>query len=376
MVNINIWRMILMRAIVCEMCGSNEFKKIDGEYQCLHCKTRYTVDEAKKLMIEGTVDVKGTVQIDDSNKTDNYQTLASRAFENEQYDQAYEYYSKLLEINTDNWMYIYKKGICSAKKSTLAQFKVDEVVKACKDALRVLEKNEVKDLKEVHYKMASEINEISIDFRRKAGSQYNKDWEAQSAAPEYWERLKKCLSCEEYAMNLIEPYIKTEVREFELYKMIVKNCIFWFVELCAIRRYRTGYNQYGPTYNNISYKDSLRPPILAKYDQYVAFLKQYDSTYVAPQITRKGVGCYVATCVYGSYDCPEVWVLRRYRDYKLNNVWYGRLFIKMYYAVSPTIVKWFGKNKWFNRLFKKKLDRTVNKLKLQGYKSTYYEDMY
>ena len=26
-------------------------------------------------------------------------------------------------------------------------------------------------------------------------------------------------------------------------------------------------------------------------------------------------GCYVATAVYGSYDCPEVWVLRRYRDF-------------------------------------------------------------
>ncbi len=29
-------------------------------------------------------------------------------------------------------------------------------------------------------------------------------------------------------------------------------------------------------------------------------------------------GCYIATAVYGSYDCPEVWVLRRYRDYKLS----------------------------------------------------------
>ena len=25
-------------------------------------------------------------------------------------------------------------------------------------------------------------------------------------------------------------------------------------------------------------------------------------------------GCYVATCVYGSYDCPQVWTLRRFRD--------------------------------------------------------------
>ena len=29
---------------------------------------------------------------------------------------------------------------------------------------------------------------------------------------------------------------------------------------------------------------------------------------------KKKQGCYVATCVYGSYDCPQVWTLRRYRD--------------------------------------------------------------
>ena len=42
---------------------------------------------------------------------------------------------------------------------------------------------------------------------------------------------------------------------------------------------------------------------------------------------RKKSGCYVATCVYGSYDCPEVWVLRRYRDYVLEESILGRAFI-------------------------------------------------
>ena len=27
-------------------------------------------------------------------------------------------------------------------------------------------------------------------------------------------------------------------------------------------------------------------------------------------------GCYIATCVYGSYDCPQVLTLRRFRDYE------------------------------------------------------------
>lgn len=85
-------------------------------------------------------------------------------------------------------------------------------------------------------------------------------------------------------------------------------------------------------------------------------------------------GCYVATCVYGSYDCPQVWVLRRYRDYVLYSSWYGRAFIKAYYAISPTFVKMFGHTKWFTIMFKGLLDKLVHKLQSLGYQSLPYED--
>ena len=71
-------------------------------------------------------------------------------------------------------------------------------------------------------------------------------------------------------------------------------------------------------------------------------------------------GCYVATCVYGSYDCPQVWTLRRYRDNTLASTWYGRAFIHTYYAVSPTIVKLFGDTKWFRKMWRGRLDRDMD----------------
>ncbi|MBR7166023.1 MAG: ankyrin repeat domain-containing protein [Clostridia bacterium] len=85
-------------------------------------------------------------------------------------------------------------------------------------------------------------------------------------------------------------------------------------------------------------------------------------------------GCYVATAVYGSYDCPQVWTLRRYRDYTLAETWYGRSFIKTYYAISPTLVKWFGHTKWFKKMWQGKLDHMVAKLQANGVESTPYED--
>ncbi len=85
-------------------------------------------------------------------------------------------------------------------------------------------------------------------------------------------------------------------------------------------------------------------------------------------------GCYVATAVYGSYDCPEVWTLRRFRDNVLHEKFFGRIFIKCYYALSPTVVKIWGKSKVFKGFFKPRLDKLVHRLNSQGVENTPYND--
>jgi hypothetical protein len=95
---------------------------------------------------------------------------------------------------------------------------------------------------------------------------------------------------------------------------------------------------------------------------------------VAPAQKPKKSGCYVATSVYGSYDCPEVWTVRRFRDYSLADSLLGRLFIMLYYAISPTLVKWFGNTKWFKKIWKAILDKMVEKLQRNGFENTPYQD--
>lgn len=85
-------------------------------------------------------------------------------------------------------------------------------------------------------------------------------------------------------------------------------------------------------------------------------------------------GCYVATCVYGSYDCPPVWVLRRFRDYRLAKSLPGRIFIKLYYFASPKLVKCFGNTKLFKSFCGEVLDKMVFHLITNGVKDTPYND--
>lgn len=99
-----------------------------------------------------------------------------------------------------------------------------------------------------------------------------------------------------------------------------------------------------------------------------------DSRDRAPVPQPSKGGCYIATAVYGSYDCPEVWVLRRFRDRSLAKNTLGRLFIKFYYAVSPELVKLFGGAEWFQRFWKDWLDKIVQKLRQEGYQDTPYSD--
>ena len=85
------------------------------------------------------------------------------------------------------------------------------------------------------------------------------------------------------------------------------------------------------------------------------------------------IDCYIATCVYGTYDSPELWTLRRFRDDILEKNPLGRLFVKLYYATGPKLVKAFGSQKWFHCLCRPILDKTVQALCKKGIDSSPYK---
>jgi len=53
--------------------------------------------------------------------------------------------------------------------------------------------------------------------------------------------------------------------------------------------------------------------------------------------TPEKSGCFVATACYGSPDCPEVVLLRKYRDEHLLSTAFGNWFVHAYYRFSPPV---------------------------------------
>ncbi len=98
-----------MKRLTCEMCGGTDLIKQDGVFVCQNCGTKYSVEEAKKLMVEGTVevkgtvDVKGTVSIDSSKDLKNLYQAARNAREAGDAASAIKQYENISAIDPNSW---------------------------------------------------------------------------------------------------------------------------------------------------------------------------------------------------------------------------------------------------------------------------------
>jgi len=111
------------------MCESTDVIKQDGLFVCQSCGTRYSVEEAKKIMFGGTVDVSGSsVKIDVSDSVKNYMELAENSYSYKLYGEAETYCNKVLESDPKNLKAWLLKGKAIGWGSGIANARLDEVV--------------------------------------------------------------------------------------------------------------------------------------------------------------------------------------------------------------------------------------------------------
>lgn len=329
-----------MKPLVCELCGSNEILKQDGYFVCQHCSTKYTVEEAKKLMVEGTV------KIDETDRTDNLYKIARQAKAEGNIKQAAQYYNELSMLKPEDWesnfYSVYYQALdCKVGQvgqvATTINNRATSTLKALKNTYSL---DEAKPF--VSEIVLAVINAGTSIYKTARNYQLNtKSLQADSSARGWMTSNFNLL------MNIGQ----------------IVESDFGYKEL-AIELYKKAY-LYGLFTTNIG-SSTMGANAIKRIDPSFDF-KAFDKA-------NKSGGCYVATAVYGSYDCPEVWTLRRFRDNTLAKSLFGRLFIYLYYAISPTLVKWFGETEWFKNMWKPMLDKKVKKLNLNGVENTPYND--
>ena len=350
-----------MKQLTCEMCGSNDLIKQDGVFVCQSCGIKYSVEEAKKMMVEveGTVEVTGTVKVDTSNELENLYQIARRARDAENADNASRYYDMILIKDPTSWeanfYSVYYKSLgCKIADIPTAATAVNNCIESTYQLIKA----------NIHHQAEKKKAILEVSERAKQISVLMFD-SANQWMSGVDQRVK---------MNFAGQFLAATIASAGIEKTLCEKLCIVFADDDEIM------SSIAVNLLKERLAEGVATDAKGEVD-YIATILKYDPTYEPPKnqtvadITKRAQsntssgGCYIATCVYGS-----VWTLRRYRDDMLGTTWYGRLFIRVYYAISPTLVKWFGKTSWFKKLWQGKLDKMVAKLNGNGVENTPYQD--
>lgn len=360
-----------MKALQCEMCGSQDLVKNDGVFVCQSCGTKYSAEEAKKMMVEGTV------KLDKSQDTLNLIQLAKDAIDSANGEEAYSYANRALETNPSNadaWLI---KMQAAGLIATLGDLKVLDVLNAGKKAIE-LSNGKLK--KEINaYYLTKCLGDLKFCMTQLQDTQAIKELYEANCQLTPFSASEKTLQCDsvlELVLTQIDMIIalRTAVpnnivnEDDNIAHLVGEIAKQWVYYTNAVN---SRFNVYGM---------SLNDETVAKYREILSNIKKglpedKQNIIGEEQIDNPTSGpCYIATAVYGSYDCPEVWTLRRFRDNILSKTWCGVRFIKTYYAISPTLVKWFGDTLLFKIFWRRMLDNFVNMMNRKGIENTPYQD--
>ena len=404
-----------MKHLTCEMCGSTDLMKQDGVFVCQSCGMKYSVEEAKKMMIEGTVDVQGTVKVDNTAFVERYLQNARRARQKEDWSETEKYYNMVEQNDPTNIEAIFYSTFARVKSALLEAESKDKrqgVFNILVKGVSIIDDN-YDNTNEEHQKL---LFEIMDDIKGlKAGkivpTTHLANYETTNG---YGNVVDRSQLIENDSLNVTYEMIDGVITAYmdslanvivehspeSVKKLFVENVNFISVsseihEKVAphINGYKTPQQASVEIAKQVKMDDqttsadvdtqintlgkTICPMFMSggvlNSDLRIMVRAELEKAHPYAKAFRRGC-CYVATAVYGSYNCPEVWTLRRFRDDTLAETWYGRAFVKTYYAISPTLVKWFGHTEWFKKMWRGTLDRMVKNLQTKGFESTPYED--
>lgn len=130
-----------MAALVCDICGGKLVMGSGGVAVCDSCGMEYSVDRIKEKVQE----IKGTVHIDNSNMIENWMRMGLSAAQAGNQKEAYEYFSKVVEVDPENWRAIYEKGKAGAWQSTLANLRTSEIYQGILMALEIIGRSDLNE---------------------------------------------------------------------------------------------------------------------------------------------------------------------------------------------------------------------------------------
>ena len=215
-----------MKRLTCEMCGGTDLIKQDGVFVCQNCGIKYSVEEAKKMMIEGTVEVQGTVKVDNSDFVQKYLENARRAYDKRDWEETEKYYNLVEQNDPKNIEAIFYSAYAKACSTLIDAdfFKKEYAFGVLRRSVSVIDDNYDPSEKEIVERVGNDlINLININFvytQKKNGyGTVVQDDRAKTVALFY----EVCIEFIESCCNIVETYPKEDSENRLYFYRIASN---------------------------------------------------------------------------------------------------------------------------------------------------------
>lgn len=140
-----------MKQFICELCGSDDIIKQDGMYLCRGCGTKYSLEEAKKLLVEVGQKACGEISTVDTAQIEKYLELSENAANGGNGQSAFDYANKALELDPHNYMAWVHKMKAMEYLATFGNLRLPEVVEAGFNAINYAPEESKDDVERMVY---------------------------------------------------------------------------------------------------------------------------------------------------------------------------------------------------------------------------------
>lgn len=362
--------MSLMR-VKCDNCGADI--RIDGEKgsgACPYCGAEYFMNSEVRnyntTIVNNNNINAGNVTIVGANAKNLFR-LALDCWQGRDYSGAYNNFTKVLELDPDNEdAALYRCLSLSWKENSTNYVLISNTYHKVFDKTDIGSADE-QTLKRMSF-FLSELEKLNCATMNSLLQGYDRYNVYGGDIKDIFNELESITGMQSYAVTLMGKLSDRDPEYRSTYIVFMKDLLDFYDVLCDEWRYTECYDDGTHKIKKAYHPDKMA--FMKEQKRIFGIIRQYEPDFKY----RLKDGCYIATAVYGSYDCPQVWTLRRYRDDVLGKNVFGRLFIRIYYAVSPVLMKLFGKLGCFRNFWRKRLDKMVNKLKSRGFEDTPYKD--
>ncbi len=200
-----------LTAAKCPSCGADI--KVDRSLKftkCEYCNSRIVVEDAIENLIQ--------VEFKDIPTLENYMKLGDRYYKNQEFEEAYQAYSKAEQIDPDNPFVVLRRGLSRSMATDYNHFEITSAISGLKTAISLMKKMSF-SLKDINQSI-DETGRVLVVSRNYLLDVYQSHQFTMDQTIGYIERLESCLDGFYYLDSVVE---KDSVLEQNIVRSIVET---------------------------------------------------------------------------------------------------------------------------------------------------------